>query len=757
MALRAWLQSFVASGALAWAILPAHSVVSQQPATPDAGSLPQLPETEVVAESAAPRLTPDFEPFAQPTILDSNPFAASPAVGYGSRSTTTGSWIAVPDLVHSSTVNTVTEQLRRDQQVIQTDDLIRDIGGAVKAIGNGGDGVRRPDAFSIRGFELSSNNYRKNGFLDPTYTPRDYQNVERVEVLKGPASVAYGSALPTGTFNVVTKRAVQDRFVDGGFQFGSWGLNRYTVDANNMNQAGDILFRFNVAHHGVGSFRDYGVNERTFFAPTTTMLLDDDTVLTYEAEYNNDRRQYDTGVVAISGNTEALPASRFLGNPANFIKAHDYRSTLTLTHSFNDDWSLYLGTSSIFYDFQNQGTQPVAAAPIPGNFDANGFFTNAFSPGATLIRRQYLGGQKGYNHAAIANLNRKFNGPLFRHNAVVGTEMNWNFQRAFFPSSIPGLDSALLIDPESAGPFTESIADPSFDFAFNGLYTIRTGVYFQDLVELTDRLYLNYGVRYDNIRQTADYNVGFPIHSAGSFDQGTPKVGLTYQLVPELLSIYGLYTTSFNPIGSNAFGFPGPGANTDPELGRIFEAGVKAQLRSNLVGTFSAFQIDRFNVAVQPEAGLTYVQAGQRSKGVEFNLMGNWTERLSTVSNYSYTDVAQNDNNPAPNIAGRVRGVPYNLANSWTRYNLIQNQDRIVGLGLGYVYVGDRRGDYNTPLVLPSYGRWDVGVFSSVGRWNLDAYVENIFDTRYSVGSVDQFNVMPGAPANFRFQLGATF
>ncbi|MBA4015604.1 MAG: hypothetical protein C0483_00300 [Pirellula sp.] len=190
MSLRSWLNLFVMSGTLAWSALDGDIAGAQQPEPPAAAAprtpLPRLPETEVVAEPEAPNLTPNFEPFGQTTILDSNPFVAAPNVGYGSSATTTGSWIAIPEMINPGTTNTITEQLRRDQQVIQTDDLIRDIGGAVKAFGNGGDGVRRPDAFSIRGFELSSNNYRKNGFLDPTYTPRDYQNVERVEVLKGP-------------------------------------------------------------------------------------------------------------------------------------------------------------------------------------------------------------------------------------------------------------------------------------------------------------------------------------------------------------------------------------------------------------------------------------------------------------------------------------------------------------------------------------------------------------------------------------------
>ena len=135
------------------------------------------------------------------------------------------------------------------------------------------------------------------------------------------------------------------------------------------------------------------------------------------------------------------------------------------------------------------------------------------------------------------------------------------------------------------------------------------------------------------------------------------------------------------------------------------------------------------------------------------NLVGQITDRLSTVSNYAYTDVNQD----SPGLSGRVRGVPFHTANMWARYNVIQDQDRVLGLGLGTVYVGDRRGDYATPLTLPSYNRWDAGVFGRLGRWDLATYIENVFDIRYETGSINQYQVYPGAPVNFRLTLGATF
>lgn len=759
MSLRTWLHGFVTLGALAWTSIDGSSAFAQAPAAPTPpGTAPALPEVEVVADPPAPNLTPNFQPFVPQTIVQSNAFQSPAAVGYHAQSSTTGTWMDVPKIRYPGSIDTVTQQMRKDQQVVSTDDLIRDIAGAVKANGNGGDGVRRPDQFLLRGFELSSQNFRKNGFLDPTNTPRDYANVERVDVMKGPSAIAYGAALPSGTFNVTTKRAQQDRFAIATAQLGSWDFQRYTVDANNMNEAGDILFRINTAYQVGNNFRQFGSNEREFIAPTLTFLLDDDTVLWWEAEYNHDRRQYDTGLVAVNGDPRAFARNRFFGAPSDGQSFHDYRSTLALTHNLNDDWSFYLGGSSVFFDQDLQGHQPdFSTAP-------RGFYSNpaaAFPFIPDLSRQQFIGGQEGYNHSVVFNINGKFDGPLFGHDLLVGTENNWYFNRGRF--DVSAFDPALFINPSNPGPYTTVVPQTGFGFNFPGLYQQRQSVYFQDLVSLTERWKVLYGARYDHINQSYDRDLtgGFgTTFSKQDFGQGTPRVGLIFEAVPDALSFYSMYTTGFNPIGGSAIGTPLPGANMNPEQSQIFETGMKANIFDDFTLTLAGFNNERQNVAIAPGFNpFVYSQANQRSKGVEATLVGQITERLSTIANYSYTDAKQVDLSATPlsDLNGRVRGVPFNLANAWTRYNFIQERNRTFGAALGWVYVGDRRGDYSSPLRLDSYNRWDIGLFAQQGRLDSSLYLENIFNARYETGSISQYQVFPGAPVNFRFQVGVVF
>lgn len=769
MALRAWLQMFVTAGAVAWNVGVVSSANAQPPAPPapaaDAAvpnaAVPTLPEVNVDAPQAQPpvNLQPNFEPFAQPQNISlDNAFTAPAPQGYYSSGSTAGSIIAVPNLRFPGTVNTVSEGMIRDQQALSFSDVLRDIGGAVRT----NDNSLRPDQFFLRGLEMTAYNFRKNGFLDPTYTPRDFANVERIDILKGPASVVYGAGQPAGTVNVITKRAQADRFGWGGVTYGSYQLQRYQFDVNSMNASGDFMARVNGAYQDGNSFRNFGYNERVFVAPTFTKLLSDRTAVTWEGEYHEDRRMRDSGIIAVNGNPRFFSERTFFGATSDFAEYHDFRSTLSLTHQFNDRWQLYVGGSTLFYDAPSRGLVPQTG--FTTGLSPDGFYAPAggFS---NLINRQQNSATKfrEQNHALITNLTGEVDGPLFQHNLLLGTETDWfvvNHDQ--FTTSIPGLDPALTIDPLSgAQPFPGTTPiNASFTFDNPGYYQTRFGTYFQDVVQLSDRLTFMAGVRWDTMRVKYDRALlfgGFPIFappmSEETFNKWSPRAGLVYEIVPGAMSVYGLFTQSFSPPSGSVYAQ----APLQPERGEIWEGGIKTNIFDNLIFTVSGFHIVRNNVGVQINNFNVVNTAVQRSQGVELNLNGQWTDRLSTVTNYTYADVQQTDPSGTATINGRVRGVPFGSGNAWTRYNFIQNNRSTLGLGLGYVYVGDRRGDYTTPLRLPSYSRWDLGVFGQYRRWDMTAYVENIFDVRYETGSIDQYQVYPGAPANFRLQLGVRF
>ena len=729
----------------------ARAQSADAPAAAEAADLPTLPETEVIgrrSDADAPSTGDTPSTGIGQSVLEGTIFGSPKATGYQAGSSTTGTLIDVPNLSVPASIDVVTEDLRSDQQAIQINDILRDIGGAVKV-----NDLRRPDAFFLRGFEVRARDYRKNGFLDPTFTPRDFANVERIEILKGPASVLYGAGQPSGVVNLVTKKPLGTAQYAGDVQFGSFGLERYTIDATGpVNGGNSLLYRINAAYEDQGSFRDFGFAERTSAAPSLTWVLDSDTALTWEGEYVNDRRRFDTGLVAINGNPDVLPINRFLGEPTNdFQHYFDYRQTLMLTHRINEDWAWNFGGYSLFFGGPASGTFPVA--PVGGDY----FFR----------ARQNIGPWQEQYHSAIANIAGKFQGDVVTHNVVLGTEQGWLVSDRFRAAqSIPTADPSTWLLINAMDPMYGAAA-PDTPFLFDSTYREnRHGLYVQDLIDIGEHWKVLAGVRYDRVNSAFTREIALePIFDRTastdqSFDHGSPRVGIVYQPIPDRLSYYAMYSDSFDPPGG------GPRLTPDPllpELGQIWEGGVKAKLLEGLSVTASGFYITKENVTVDLFDFPTFdtVQVGrQRSQGVEFDAVGQLTERWSLLGNWCYVDTLLTDDRNPLFDGQMARGVPHNTINVWSRYNVIQEEQRTLGLALGAIFVGERLGDYLVPpaqFFLPGYTRWDAGLYYRRGRLDTSLYLENLFDTRYYTSSISQLQIFPGAPFNVRAQVGCRF
>ena len=757
-------------------------------ATPPAGGTPAappiLPETEVVAQPQAGPAANTYNEVTGPSILQGTVFSMPPVNGYNAPSSTVGTIVNVPDRIFPGTINTITRDTLRDQQILTMDELLRDVPSAVKAYGV--DGVIRPDQFFIRGFEVTSQSWRKDGYLDPTYMPRDPANMQRVDVLAGPASVLYGAAQPTGTWNVTTKTAQADAFAYGGFMTGSYGLQRYTVDVNTpLNKDGTILFRLNAAYQNGNSNVQSVFNERTFVAPTFTFVLDDDTSLTWSTEYQKDRFRMYQGIPAINGDPFSINRNTFTGNPNGDLADYtSYRNTLTFTKILSDNWTLKVGEMSLWYN-----TPSTTTFLDNGTLNGAGLISSPIIPQDQTVASPFV----EQNHDLLETLAGEFNtGPL-EHKLVLGAEQNWfitnhdTFTTSSTTNLLTGTSGSAFgpINTAGGGPFpltgptntfpnavlTQNVFDnPSFR-------QNRFGFFGQDVVDVTDRLHVLMGARFDYMtqeyaRSDTVLTSGFPpfpfspeVRTYDTFNHFSPRAGITYDIIPDTMSAYAMYSKSFTPsVGVANFSSPTP---LLPEIGDIWEGGIKTQLSDRFALRTSGYWIKEHNINVEqfnPNPGAAvpffFTQAGlQRSQGVEANLTGQLTERLSTISNVSYNDsflygVAQGTAGTTPPIdQTRVRGVPHWLGNLWLRYNFIQEQQRTLGMALGMRYVGNRLGDYSAPsLVLPSYNVWDLGFYYNRGNLNGMLLWDNIFNDNYITSSLSQYQVIPGTPSNVRMQ-----
>ena len=644
---------------------------------------PVIPETRV--EAAPPdTYTPVYDDSdLTGTVLDGTIFSTPLYPGYWSGSNTVGGIIDIPDLDFSGTANVVPRDVINDQQALRFDDILRNIPGAASAAS-----PNFPDRFLLRGYEVQARDFRKDGFLDPTPTPRDFQNIQEVQILKGPASILYGGMSPAGTVNLITKKPIYGRFADGGVTLGSFQQERYTMDLNGVNQSGNVLWRINGAYENTNGFRDFNFNNRGIIAPTVTWLMSDATSVTLAYENHVDHRRPDHGLyVAPGGSPFTYPRDNYLGEPDNDLSHYqDNRVSLMMTSQLCDCWAFNIGATGLFYGLNSSQTAPVDTVTSFG-------FTNP--PYQFNRARDNVQLQEQAN-SLIANLAGEFNIGNVNHKVVLGTE------QVYF-NSVSNLSQNLLlegpfngVDPvygTPAGQFPTSVIQvPLYD-------QVRNGVYFQDLMQIGERWFVMGGVRYDhlhlNFKQSAAF-FGVPLAIAPieqDFNVFTPRAGLVYQAIPDLLSTYFSYSRSFQPPNGllNSLGQP-----VLPEHGQLYEAGIKAELLDGLALYACGFHTTRTNVGISAPDGMgnvLFVQNGEeRAQGAEVNLVGSITDYWSVIANYAYTDTRLSNPDVPALAAGGVqqRNTPYNSGNIWTRYNLVDDGCQTFGVALGMVALGER-------------------------------------------------------------------
>jgi iron complex outermembrane receptor protein len=514
-----------------------------------------------------------------------------------------------------------------------------------------------------------------------------------------------------------------------------------------------------------------------------TFVLDDDTSLTWSTEFQKDRFRLYQGIPAINGDPFAINRNTFTGNPNGDVADYtSYRNTLTFEKILNDNWTMKVGEMSLWYN-----TPSTTTFLDNATLNGAGFISNPSIFQDQTVANPFM----EQNHDLLETLAGEFDTWGVEHKMVLGAEQDWFITNhdTFTTTSTTNLTTFAQgsafgpINTAGGGPFplvpnvppgtalTQNVFDnPSFR-------QNRFGFFGQDVIDLTDRLHVLGGARFDYMTQeyarsdtTIIPALGGVVNEIGptrtydTFNHFSPRVGLTYDLIPDTMSAYAMYSKSFTPsVGVANFSAPTP---LLPEIGDIWEGGFKTQLSDKFALRTSGYWIKEHNINVEqfnptPGAALPFffTQAGlQRSQGVEGNLTGQLTERLTTISNVSYNDsylynVAQGTVGSTPPIEQtRVRGVPHWLGNLWLRYNFIQEQRRTVGMALGMRYVGNRVGDYSSPLILPSYNVWDLGFFYQRGNLNGMILWDNIFNDNYIVSSLSQYQVIPGTPSNVRLQ-----
>lgn len=603
-------------------------------------------------------------------------------------------------------VQTVTRQVMEDQQAYRLQDAVKNVSGVQQRFSGGG-----YDRFVVRGFDLDQVQYRNGVRLKNLNF--DLANVERVEVLKGPASVLYGRAEPGGLINAVTKRPHSQPYYALEQRFGSYDYYRTQIEATGPITADNSLgYDFGLSYLNTNSFRDFGGNDRLFLAPTVSWKPVDSTEFNLSVEYLNEDRPYDSGIPVFGNRVAKVPITRQYDQPG----LRDHRENILVdfnwAHHFNEDWTFRNGvvSSSLRQEY-------------------NELYSDSVS-GATLSRYTWFGHGDTDMHTVYANLNGKFDTWGINHNLLVGGEYYVIEEQEF--DKVYAVDSLDVFNPVFPRINIDAIRAQraNTQFVQNESWY---GLYFQDQLTLWDGLHLMGGGRYDWASISSGYDDPAVFQTDTLRDsQFSPRVGLVYQPVAGL-SLYGQWVESF---GSNN-GRAQDGKPFQPQTATQYEAGIKTEwLQQRLTATLAYFHLTKQNlVTTDPNDTRFSLAIGEaRSQGVEVDIAGKLTDGLNLIATYAYTD-AEITRDYSGQEGNRLPYAAPHTGSLWLKYDF--QEEYLDGLSMGGgIYLADRRyGDTANSYSDSGYARLDLytayryklGAHRLIAQLNLN----NITDAEY--------------------------
>jgi iron complex outermembrane recepter protein len=599
-------------------------------------------------------------------------------------------------------INIITESVIRDREVLRLNEIIDTAPGVQGGTGYGG--LANGYGFYMRGFFAGTT--LRDGFRDFTFvSPRDPALFERVEIMKGPASVLYGSNEPGGIVNFVSKRPQFDPSRTVSLTYGSYDTRRAVADLTGpIDEESRLSYRLILVGDKRGSHRDHVESETQVVAPSVRWRATPDTDINFSAEWIRHDYTFERGFLGEAAFLE-LPRERFLEEPGmNYADAESSRARLEATHRFNAEWSMRVGLSSIRPRITKLNFYPMSFDPV----------TRELTRSADFSR------EKTKDDGVQAELNGKLTTGGVKHTFVGGVEA---FKSSFWYTFAPfNQSSTINIDNPQYG---QVLLPPSFfdTVAFGNEYGSRTvAVYAQDSIEFTPQWKANIGLRHDRARLFSDDLVDPSQSLRRQTQQRTsPRAGLVYQPT-ENSTAYLSYSSSFNP---QIFY---PMANGDlpkPEIGKQWELGWRQEwMQKNLSSHFAVFDLRKQNVTYEVTPGVNAQSGEQRSHGVEFELLGRPMRGLEGTVAVALIDARVRKDTPEME-GDRLATQPKWSASTWWTY---RSATGWFGGG-GLFYLGKREASLpNNGVQIPAQTRIDAMLGYAAKAWEVQLNLNNLTD-----------------------------
>ncbi|RAH38493.1 TonB-dependent siderophore receptor [Halomonas sp. SL1] len=575
------------------------------------------------------------------------------------------------------------------------------------------------DWFNIRGFSGENSTYqdglrlfRESGYFWWVTEP---YGLERVDLLKGPASILYGEAPPGGVVNAISKRPTFEQQGELELQVGNKGHRQIGIDSS-----GPVTGTDNMRYRMVGLFREadgeleHTDNERVYLAPSLAVDLSDDTTVTFLASYMKDHGTPSKGFRPVEGSLTSTEFGRIdrdtnLGEPDYERQEREQVSVgYELEHDIDDSWQFQQNLRYSHMDLMLRTLSP---------------FTALNADHRTVGR--YLTYRDGSYDAFTVD------------NRLVGQWFTDNTENTLlFGVDYQNLDVDYR-NGDGTGNFSGfDVFDPEYgDYAPGSLrYDAeekkeQIGVYLQDQLRLNDRWILLGGVRHD----TATVESYSDDPAANQYDQTDRQLSFSGGVM--YLGDYGIspylsYSESFTPNGGR-----GPdGQAYEPSEGEQWEAGIK-YTPDWLDGYMTASVFDlKETHTLYTDSQFVQSQGGERhSQGFELEGVGYLTDQLQLTAAYTYLDTTVEDPDRGEFRAGLT---PRHQASLWLDYGFEGGALNGLDIGAGARYVGesvnaaaDSNDEVSSYTVYDAMARYEIN-----SSWEAQVNVTNLTDKEYISG-----------------------
>lgn len=607
--------------------------------------------------------------------------------GYSAESTSTASKSDVPIKEEAQSVNVVTPQTIADYNVRSLDDAMKFVSGVSQGntLGNTKDSVIK------RGFGTNDDGSILRDGVRSVVSKNFGATTERVEVLKGPASLLYGAMEPGGVINVISKQPqyVQSTTLSGSAY--SEGGGSFDIDTTGPLGDSGLAYRLVAERQSEDYWRNYGVDQHTLIAPSLSWT-GERASLTLAYEYNDYISPFDRGTVFTGGHPADISYDKRLDEKwANTVGISE-TATARFEYQLSDDWKTRLtyGWNNDRYSLSIAQPSTLSSSGVlrrqanGGHYD----YETRYASWDFIGKQEILGQQHDLLIGAEQEDSDKYRGKTYRNTAQNGFNI-------FSPSY------GSLAEPSVVSTTTSNLSNQ----------LTSSSIYLKDNWHLDDRWILVLGGRYQHYDQYIKQGLGASrvTNLDKNDDVFLPMAGLVFK-VNEDLSLYGNYSRSFVPNDD----VNDDGTTFDPEEGRSYEVGAKYALAPALNLNLAVFDIEKKNV-VTP-TGVTGVSeaAGKvGSQGMELDVTGRIAERWDMIGTYAYTHTEVLDD--PSNKGNRLSQAPKHTASLYLTHHLqVPSGLGDWHAGGGARYVGERAGDDANTFYMSSYTVADA--FLQIGR-----------------------------------------